>query len=226
MEFRRRFEAVRRPFGFNFLHYLLIEFYQSHDATRALLKTYPIYSMFARVQRKLSDDVREGAFVDVFLALLNEDERQLVETVEQIHSNVQKDPLGCLFRRYSPMHLLLFVEPALLFSDQRVFQLVRRVFLREFAKENCEFFHFAVALRKRPLIVELLAESEFHGDRALSAKLNAPSDRFWLPIHYVKTSRKRGEERSFDRFSFRRRSSAMTNSFDKFAATSPNKSTR
>lgn len=195
MNLRRQFDTLRRPFGFNFVHYLLIDFYNGSSASSTLIKTYPLYPVFVRLQRKLHldtpDENVEGAsmLVETLISILSENDQSLSETVEQTHLNLYTYPIACLFRLYSPMHLLLFMEPLLIFDNvDRLRQIIRGVFVREYPKEKCDYIHFCIAHRKTGLIVDLLGATD---ERWLSEKINTPSDRAWLPIHYVRGVRRR-----------------------------------
>ena len=190
MDLRRRFETLRRPFGFNYVHYLLIELY---NGSSTLIKSYPLYPVFARLQRKLHLDAREetsaraSAIIEALISILSENDAPLTESVEQTHLNLNTYPIACLFRLYSPMHLLLFMEPMLIFDNARLHQLIQGVFVREYPKEKCDYIHFGIAHRKTRLLIELLGATD---DQWLIKKINTPSDRAWLPIHYVSRARR------------------------------------
>lgn len=198
-ELRHRFEATRRPFGFNYVHYLLLYLYNSSTSTATLIKTYPVYPLFIRVQRKLRlddrinehepDENRHRAVINTLVTILNEDRRCLSEMVEQTHLNVYHYPIGCLFRQYSPMHLLLFMEPMFLFKIDSLYPIIKQSFMHEYPKEKCDYVHYCIAHRKTKLMMDLLfnpdAPQTDEDEHWLISKINTPSDRSWLPIHYV-----------------------------------------
>jgi hypothetical protein len=189
IDLRRKFETFRRPFGFNYVHFLLIHLYNSSST---IIKTYPLYSIFSRLQRKLNlpdqDSNNQQSIIDVIIRLVSQNDAYLTETVEQVYLNINLYPISCLFRRYSPIHLILFMEPLILLNDQRLSNTIRTIFAHEYPKENCDYIHFSIAHRKTELVMNLLSEGVEQNDRKdnwLITKLNSPSDRSWLPIHYV-----------------------------------------
>ena len=188
IELRHKFETVRRPVGFNYVHFLFMQLYNSSSAS--IIKTYPLYSIFVRLQRKLNlyEEDNQQAIINAIILILSQNHVYLIETVEQTHLNIQMYPILCLFRLYSPMHLILFMEPLVLLNDERLNNLIKSIFANEYSKDKCDYVHFCIAHRKTNLIVNFLSGSvqqEENRDNWLITKINAPSDRSWLPIHYV-----------------------------------------
>jgi hypothetical protein len=193
IELRRRFEILRQPVGFNYVHFLLIHLYNSSSSSSvSILKTYPLYSIYSRLQHKLNLDEKDQdncqSIIDAIIFILSENDVYLTETVEQTHLNMNVYPISCLFRLYSPMHLILLIEPFVLLNDERLNHLIKRVFANEYPKDRCDYIHFCIAHRKSKFIMDLLSGSvqqEENKDNWLITKINSPSDRSWLPIHYV-----------------------------------------
>ncbi|CAF0838547.1 unnamed protein product [Adineta ricciae] len=190
VELRRRFEQLRKPVGFNYVHFLLFHLYNSSSASAVLIKTYPLYSTYQRLQRKLnlSDQDDQETILNAILHLLSQNEALLIETVEQTHLNIHQYPILCLFRLYSPMHLVLFVEPLILLNNDQLSRTIKIMFANEYPKEKCDYVHFCIALRKSELIKNFLSGSVHQNDNQdswLITKVNSASDRSWLPIHYA-----------------------------------------
>ncbi len=188
IELRHKFETFQRPFGFNYVHFLLIHLYNSSSALT--IKTYPLYSIFLRLRRKLNlcEEDNHQSIINAIILILSENDVCLTETVEQTRLNIQMYPISCLFRLYSPMHLILFMEPLFLLNDERLNHTIKLIFINEYPKDKCDYVHFCIAHRKTNLILEFLSGSvqqEANRDNWLITKINAPSDRSWLPIHYV-----------------------------------------
>lgn len=196
IELRRKFETFRRPVGFNYAHFLFIHLYNSISSTSTIIKTYPLYSIYLRFQRKINLSEHENnsqSIIDAIIFLVSENNVYLTETVEQTYLNLNTYPISCLFRLYSPIHLILFIEPIILLNDQRLNNLIKLIFANEYPKERCDYVHFCIAHRKTKLIIDLLSGSvqqEQNQDNWLITKINSPSDRSWLPIHYVNFSEK------------------------------------
>jgi hypothetical protein len=77
-------------------------------------------------------------------------------------------------------------------SDDRFNDIVKRTFDKEYWKDKCDYIHFSIAHAKTKLVIGFLSDSSqqnSNGDSWLIAKINAPSDRSWLPIHYVSIGR-------------------------------------
>ena len=192
VELRRKFETLRRPYGFNYVHFLLIHLYGGSPVSAALIKTYPLYATFLRLQRKLNlhehEQDNQQSILEALILILSQDNAPLTETVEQAYLNVHIYPISCLFRLYSPLHLILFVEPLLVLSNDRFNEIVKRTFDKEYWKDKCDYIHFSIAHGKTKLLIGFLSDSSQQNsneDNWLIAKINAPSDRSWLPIHYV-----------------------------------------
>ena len=192
VELRRKFETLRRPYGFNYVHFLLIHLYGGSPVSAAVIKTYPLYSIFVRLQRKLDLHEQEQnnhqSILEALILILSQDRASLTETVEQAYLNVHIYPISCLFSLYSPLHLILFVEPLIVLSDVRFNEIVKQTFDKEYWKDKCDYIHFAIAHGKTKLLIDFLSTSSqqnSNGDNWLIAKINAPSHRSWLPIHYV-----------------------------------------
>ena len=190
VELRRRFEQLRKPVGFNYVHFLLLHLYNSSSTSAALIKSYPLYSIYQRLQRKLnlSDQDDQQTILNAILHLLSQNEALLIETVEQTHLNIHQYPILCLFRLYSPMHLVLFMEPLILLNNDQLSRTIKIMFANEYPKEKCDYVHFCIALRKSELIKNFLSGSVHQNDNQdswLITKVNSASDRSWLPIHYV-----------------------------------------
>lgn len=189
IELRRKFETFRRPFGFNYVHFLLIHLYNSSSAAALMIKTYPLYSIFLRLKRKLNlFEDNYQAIIDAIVYIVSQNDIHLTETVEQTYLNINTYPISCLFRLYSPIHLILFMEPLILLNDQRLNNIIKIIFANEYPKDKCDYVHYCIAHRKTKLIIDLLSESvqqEENKDNWLITKINSPSDRSWLPIHYV-----------------------------------------
>jgi len=190
---RHKFETFRRPFGFNYVHFLLIHLYNSSSSSAAIIKTYPLYSIFSRLQHKLNLIEREQedyyqSIIDAIVLIVSQNDVCLTETVEQTYLNINIYPISCLFRLYSPIHLILFMEPLVLLNNQRLNNIIKIIFANEYPKDKCDYIHFCIAHRKTTLIMDLLSGSvqqEQNEDNWLITKINSPSDRAWLPIHYV-----------------------------------------
>jgi hypothetical protein len=190
---RHKFETFRRPFGFNYVHFLLIHLYNSSSSSAAIIKTYPLYSIFSRLQQKLNLIEREQedyyqSIIDAIVLIVSQNDVCLTETVEQTYLNINIYPISCLFRLYSPIHLILFMEPLVLLNNQRLNNIIKIIFANEYPKDKCDYIHFCIAHRKTRLIMDLLSGSvqqEQNEDNWLITKINSPSDRSWLPIHYV-----------------------------------------
>ncbi|UJR30154.1 hypothetical protein I4U23_017694 [Adineta vaga] len=196
IELRRKFDQLRRPVGFNYVHFLFIHLYNSAStstsstAASALIKTYPLYPIFQRLQRKLnlSEQDDQQVILNAIINILSQHEMFLIETVEETHLNIHIYPISCLFRLYSPMHLILFMEPFILFNNEQLNRTIKIMFANEYPKEKCDYVHFCIAHRKTNLIVDFLSGSvqqEDNQDNWLIIKINAASDRSWLPIHYA-----------------------------------------
>lgn len=193
IDLQRKFETFRRPFGFNYVHFLLIHLYNSLSGEDAMIKSYPLYSIYLRFQRKLNLSERENdnnsqSLIETIVHIVSENDVCLIETVEQTYLDINTYPISCLFRLYSPMHLILFMEPIILFNDQRLNNIIKRIFTNEYPKDKCDYIHFCIAHRKTQLIIDLLSGSvqqNENKDNWLITKINSPSDRSWLPIHYV-----------------------------------------
>ena len=191
VELRSKFDTLRRPVGFNYVHFLLIHLYNS-SSSGSIIKHYPLYSIFLRLQRKLNlheqEQDHEQSISDAIVIILSQNDVYLTETVEQTHLNINIYPISCLFRLYSPIHLILFMEPFILLNDNRLNPIIKRIFANEYPKDKCDYVHFCIAHRKTNLIMDLLSGSvqqEEDRDNWLITKINSPSDRLWLPIHYV-----------------------------------------
>jgi len=193
IEFQRKFETFQRPFGFNYVHFLLIHLYNSSSSSASIIKTYPLYSIFLRLQRKLNlveskEEDNHQSIIDAIIFLISKNDVCLTETVEQTHLDINTYPISCLFRLYSPIHLILFIEPLILLNNQRLNNIIKIIFANEYPKDKCDYIHFCIAHRKTKLIIDLLSENiqqEENNDNWLITKINSPSDRSWLPIHYV-----------------------------------------
>lgn len=193
IELRRIFETFHRPVGFNYVHFLFIHLYNSSTDSSTTIKTYPLYSIFIRLLRKLhlSDQQTDNQqyIRDAILHLLAQNNRYLTETVEQTHLNINIHPISCLFRLYSPIHLFLFMEPAILSNDHQLIDVIKPIFINEYSKEKCDYIHFSIAHRKtefmRHLFFNHTQQTTDKSDQWLTTKINSASDRSWLPIHYV-----------------------------------------
>jgi hypothetical protein len=154
-----------------------------------MIKTYPLYSIFLRLKRKLNlFEDNYQAIIDAIVYIVSQNDIHLTETVEQTYLNINTYPISCLFRLYSPIHLILFMEPLILLNDQRLNNIIKIIFANEYPKDKCDYVHYCIAHRKTKLIIDLLSESvqqEENKDNWLITKINSPSDRSWLPIHYV-----------------------------------------
>ncbi|CAF4363709.1 unnamed protein product, partial [Rotaria sordida] len=87
-----------------------------------------------------------------------------------------------------PMHLILFMESLILLNDERLNNIIKQIFINEYTKDKCDYIHFCIAHRKIKLLINLLSgniQPNENDDNWLITKINAPSDRSWLPIHYV-----------------------------------------
>jgi hypothetical protein len=195
VELRRKFETFRRPVGFNYVHFLLIHLYDSSSSSGLIVKTYPLYSIFSRLQRKLNlhehEQDNNQSIIDAIIIILSQNDVYLTETVEQTYLNMNIYPISCLFRLYSPIHFILFMEPLILSNDDRLNNLIKRIFANEYPKDKCDYIHFCIAHRKTNLIIDFLSGSiqqDENNDNWLITKINSPSDRSWLPIHYVSIS--------------------------------------
>lgn len=193
---RRQFETFRRPVGFNYVHFLLIHLYNSTSHSSNIIKTYPLYSIYLRFKHKLnlSEHEQENniqTIINAIILIVSENNIYLTETIEQINLNQNLYSISCLFRLYSPIHLILFVEPMILLNDERFNNIIKIIFANEYPKDKCDYVHFCIAHRKTKLIIDLLSGSnqqEQNHDNWLITKINSPSDRSWLPIHYVNLS--------------------------------------
>ncbi|CAF3681673.1 unnamed protein product [Adineta steineri] len=190
IELRRKFEALRRPIGFNYAHFLLIYLYNSSSSSSSIIKTYPLYSIFDRLQRKLNLNEQDNhqIIINAINVILSQNDVYLTETVEQTHLNIRTYPILCLFRLYSPIHLILFMEPLIVLNDEGLSAKIKKIFTNEYPKDKCDYVHFCIAHRKTNLIMNFLSGSiqqEENNDNWLIKKINAPSDRSWLPIHYA-----------------------------------------
>ncbi len=186
IDLRRKFQTFRRPVGFNYVHFLLIHLYNSASSSSTIIKTYPLYAIFLRLKRKfnLSDD--QQSIIDAIIHLVKQNDDCLTETVEQTYLNQNLYPISCLFRLYSSIHLILFMEPLIVLNDQQLNHIIRSIFQNEYSKEKCDYIHFCIAHRKTELIKNFLSENDGQQkDNWLITKINSPSDRSWLPIHYV-----------------------------------------
>ena len=195
IELRRIFETCRKPVGFNYVHFLFIHLYNSSELSSTTIKTYPLYSIFIRLQRKLNLTEQQSdnpqSILDAIFHLLSQNNRYLTETVEQTHLNIYLHPISCLFRLYSPIHLFLFMEPSILFHDQRLIDLIKPIFVNEYSKEKCDYIHFSIAHRKTEFLINLFVDhvqQTTNPDHWIITKINSSSDRSWLPIHYVRCS--------------------------------------
>jgi hypothetical protein len=172
------------------VHFLLIHLYNSASSS-ADIKTYPLYAIFSRIQRKLNlsepKPDQQQSIIDAIVHFVSQNNDYLTETVEQTHLNINLYPISCLFRLYSPMHLILLMEPLIVLNDQRLNNIIRTLFVNEYPKEKCDYVHFCIAHRKTELVRNLLSENA-EQDQWLITKINSPSDRSWLPIHYVNLS--------------------------------------
>ncbi|CAF3706336.1 unnamed protein product [Rotaria sp. Silwood1] len=191
IELQRKFETFQRPFGFNYIHFLLIHLYNSSSAA-TIIKTYPLYTTFLRLHRKLDLHEQEQnnyqAIIDAIVFIFSQNDISFIETVEQTNLNMNIYPISCLFRLYSPMHLILFMEPLILLNDERLNNIIKRIFINEYPKDKCDYVHFCIAHRKTKLLMDLLSENlqqDENKDNWLITKINTPSDRSWLPIHYA-----------------------------------------
>ena len=192
IDLRRLFETCRRPVGFNYVHFLFIHLYNSSTDSSTTIKTYPLYSIFIRLQRKLhlsnQQSDNQQSILDAIVHLLSQNNRYLTETVEQTHLNINLHPISCLFRLYSPIHLFLFMEPSILSNNQRLIDIIKPIFINEYSKEKCDYIHFSIAHRKTEFMVNIFfntVQQTTNSDQWLTTKINSPSDRSWLPIHYV-----------------------------------------
>ena len=193
IDLRRIFETFRRPVGFNYVHFLLMHLYSSSSSSSAIIiKTHPLYSIFSRFQHKLhlsdQESDNQQSILNAIILLVSQNEASLTETVERTYLNQNQYPIFCLFRLYSPIHLILFMEPLILFNDERLNNTIKIIFANEYPKDKCDYVHFCIAHRKTELVMNLLSGSvqqENNKDNWLISKINSSSDRSWLPIHYV-----------------------------------------
>ncbi|CAF1211792.1 unnamed protein product [Rotaria sordida] len=192
IELQHKFETFQRPFGFNYIHFLLIHLYNSSSSATTIIKTYPLYTVFTRLQRRLNLYEQEQnnyqSIIDAIIFILSKNNVCLTETVEQTNLNMNIYPISCLFRLYSPMHLILFMEPLILLNDERLNNIIKQIFINEYIKDKCDYIHFCIAHRKIKLLINLLSgniQPNENDDNWLITKINAPSDRSWLPIHYA-----------------------------------------
>lgn len=185
VQHRQIFDKFRRPMGFNYVHFLLIHLYNLTSTNE--IKSYPLHSIYVRCQQKLNLNVSEdnqSTLINAIEQLVNENNIYLTETVEQTHLNYTAYPILCLFRLYSPMHLILLMEPMILLKIEHFKNLIQILFANEYSKDKCDYIHFCIAHRKTDLLRNLLSDHESQ-DNWLTNKINSPSDRSWLPIHYV-----------------------------------------